>query len=43
MFTATGGGLGALRVWQNDGKRPRHSLDQWDRVSLLPVSIGNLH
>lgn len=41
MFGATGTGLAAIRTWQNDGKRPRYSLDQWDKVSLdiLPRRI----
>lgn len=34
MFGATGTGLAAIRTWQNDGKRPRYSLDQWDKVSI---------
>ncbi|KAI0186692.1 hypothetical protein EV127DRAFT_438270 [Xylaria flabelliformis] len=32
MFGATGAGLSKLRHWQNGHKRPRRSLDQWDRV-----------
>ncbi|EHK44098.1 hypothetical protein TRIATDRAFT_257752 [Trichoderma atroviride IMI 206040] len=35
MFGATGTGLAAFKTWQNEGKRPRYSLDQWDRVSQL--------
>ncbi|KAK1248558.1 hypothetical protein MKX08_006778 [Trichoderma sp. CBMAI-0020] len=34
MFGATGTGLAAFKTWQNEGKRPRYSLDQWDRVMM---------
>ncbi|KAI1826977.1 hypothetical protein F4861DRAFT_463320 [Xylaria intraflava] len=34
MFGATGAGLSKLRHWQNGHKRPRHGLDQWDRVVM---------
>ncbi|KAH6605874.1 hypothetical protein Trco_005027 [Trichoderma cornu-damae] len=34
MFGATGTGLAAFKTWQNEGKRPRYSLDQWDKVTL---------
>ncbi|UKZ67412.1 uncharacterized protein TrAtP1_008573 [Trichoderma atroviride] len=44
MFGATGTGLAAFKTWQNEGKRPRYSLDQWDRVSqLLSRECGHLH
>ncbi|OTA03468.1 hypothetical protein A9Z42_0039530 [Trichoderma parareesei] len=33
MFGATGTGLAAFKTWQNEGKRPRYSLDQWDKQS----------
>ncbi|KAK5995053.1 hypothetical protein PT974_03446 [Cladobotryum mycophilum] len=33
MFGVTGTGLAAFKTWQNEGKRPRYSLDQWDRQS----------
>ncbi|KAI3321274.1 hypothetical protein HD806DRAFT_204173 [Xylariaceae sp. AK1471] len=33
MFGATGAGLSKFRHWQNGNKRPRRSLDQWDRQS----------
>ncbi|KAJ3570674.1 hypothetical protein NPX13_g5649 [Xylaria arbuscula] len=33
MFGATGAGLSKLRHWQNGHKRPRRSIDQWDRQS----------
>ncbi|KAH8884599.1 hypothetical protein GQ53DRAFT_829558 [Thozetella sp. PMI_491] len=32
MFSVTGVGLSKIRHMQNGGKRPRRSLDQWDRV-----------
>ena len=32
MFGATGAGLAKIKNMQNDGKRPRYSVDQWDRV-----------
>ncbi|KAL6892915.1 hypothetical protein HDV57DRAFT_483352 [Trichoderma longibrachiatum] len=34
MFGATGTGLAAFKTWQNEGKRPRYSLDQWDKVMM---------
>ncbi|TVY36111.1 hypothetical protein LSUB1_G005154 [Lachnellula subtilissima] len=34
MFGFTGAGLSKLRHMQNGGKRARHSVDQWDRVSI---------
>ena len=34
MFMVTGGGLAAIRAWQNEGKRPRYNTDIWDRVCL---------
>ncbi|KAH8129023.1 hypothetical protein LI328DRAFT_129019 [Trichoderma asperelloides] len=44
MFGATGTGLAAFKTWQNEGKRPRYSLDQWDRVSQFPSSgCGHLY
>lgn len=33
MFGATGAGLAKIRHMQNGGKRARHSVDQWDKVS----------
>lgn len=33
MFGATGAGLAKIRHMQNGGKRARHSVDQWDRVT----------
>ncbi|KAF2754885.1 hypothetical protein EJ05DRAFT_503828 [Pseudovirgaria hyperparasitica] len=33
MFGITGAGLNWLRYTQNGGKRPRRTLDQWDRQS----------
>lgn len=38
MFGATGTGLAAIKSWQNEGKPPRYSVDQWDRV-CLSISI----
>jgi len=32
MFGISGAGLSKIRHWQNDGKRARHSVDQWDKV-----------
>ncbi|KAG5916525.1 hypothetical protein E4U42_007612 [Claviceps africana] len=32
MFGITGTGLAVVKTWRNEGKRPRYSLDQWDRV-----------
>lgn len=34
MFGITGAGLSGVRAMQNGGKRARHSLDAWDRVSI---------
>ncbi|KZF24943.1 hypothetical protein L228DRAFT_243695 [Xylona heveae TC161] len=34
MFAITGAGLSKIRNMQNGGKRPRHSIDQWDRVMM---------
>lgn len=33
MFGVSGMGLSKIRHMQNGGKRARHSVDQWDRVS----------
>ncbi|POR39183.1 Uncharacterized protein TPAR_00616 [Tolypocladium paradoxum] len=33
MFGVTGTGLAAVKTWRNEGKRPRYSLDQWDKQS----------
>ncbi|KAI2636639.1 hypothetical protein GGS21DRAFT_489394 [Xylaria nigripes] len=35
MFGVTGASLSKLRHWQNGNKRPRRSLDQWDRQSTV--------
>ncbi|TKA64594.1 hypothetical protein B0A49_10382 [Cryomyces minteri] len=40
MFGVTGAALSKLRHMQNGGKRGRHSVDQWDRVSAI---INNQH
>ncbi|KAI1069760.1 hypothetical protein LB507_008260 [Fusarium sp. FIESC RH6] len=34
MFGISGTGLAVIKTWQNEGKRPRYSVDQWDRVIL---------
>jgi len=34
MFGATGAGLSAFRNYTNDWKRPRRSMDQWDRMMI---------
>ncbi|KAF3067970.1 hypothetical protein CFAM422_008045 [Trichoderma lentiforme] len=34
MFGVSGTGLAAFKTWQNEGKRPRYSLDQWDKTSV---------
>lgn len=43
MFGVTGAGLSKIRHMQNGGKRARHSVDQWDRVSISgrrPLPLG---
>lgn len=32
MFGVSGTGLAVIRNMQNEGKRPRYSVDQWDKV-----------
>lgn len=32
--------MSALRAMQNEGKRGRHSVDQWDRVSITRCPTG---
>ncbi|KZZ97394.1 hypothetical protein AAL_03358 [Moelleriella libera RCEF 2490] len=39
MFGVTGTGLAAFKTWRNEGKRPRYSLDQWDRVCPPPFLL----
>ncbi|KAJ4861824.1 NADH-ubiquinone oxidoreductase MWFE subunit domain-containing protein [Trichoderma breve] len=34
MFGVSGTGLAAFKTWQNEGKRPRYSLDQWDKTPV---------
>jgi len=34
MFAITGAGLNKVKHMQNGGKRPRHSVDQWDRQMM---------
>ncbi|CAL8583064.1 hypothetical protein XPA_008700 [Xanthoria parietina] len=36
----TGAGMSTIRAMQNGGKRGRHSVDQWDRVSCHPSSFN---
>jgi hypothetical protein len=40
MFGITGAGLSKIRNMQNGGKRARHSVDQWDRVSTPQGSLS---
>ncbi|KAI5464753.1 hypothetical protein BGZ63DRAFT_339637, partial [Mariannaea sp. PMI_226] len=35
MFAVSGTGLAVIKTWQNDGKRPRYSIDQWDKVCYI--------
>ncbi|KAL6827514.1 hypothetical protein V8C40DRAFT_264719 [Trichoderma camerunense] len=37
MFGVSGTGLAAFKTWQNEGKRPRYSLDQWDKTNFHSV------
>ncbi|PFH56193.1 hypothetical protein XA68_16915 [Ophiocordyceps unilateralis] len=39
MFGVTGVGLAFIKKYQNEGKRPRYSLDAWDRQSTTPISL----
>ncbi|CZR42209.1 hypothetical protein FPRO06_08349 [Fusarium proliferatum] len=34
MFGISGTGLAVVKNWQNEGKRPRYSVDQWDRQMM---------
>lgn len=41
MFGITGGALTKVKNMQNGGKRPRHSIDAWDRQSAcFPLPFG---
>ncbi|EFY90430.1 hypothetical protein MAC_03424 [Metarhizium acridum CQMa 102] len=40
MFGVTGTGLAVVKTWRNEGKRPRYSLDQWDRTNPFFSSDG---
>ncbi|CAG7563563.1 unnamed protein product [Fusarium equiseti] len=40
MFGISGTGLAVIKTWQNEGKRPRYSVDQWDRVSHSRLQAG---
>ncbi|KAM0507932.1 hypothetical protein ACHAP8_000137 [Fusarium lateritium] len=35
MFGISGTGLAVIKNIQNEGKRPRYSVDQWDRQSTI--------
>ena len=41
MFSVSGVGLSKIRHMQNGGKRPRRSLDQWDRVGISMTNCVN--
>jgi hypothetical protein len=43
MFGVTGAGLSKIRHMQNGGKRARHSVDQWDRVSRTLADCTTAH
>ncbi|KAF4504643.1 hypothetical protein G6O67_008070 [Ophiocordyceps sinensis] len=34
MFGVTGTGLAFIKTMRNEGKRPRYSLDEWDRQMM---------
>ncbi|RGP77888.1 small secreted [Fusarium longipes] len=38
MFGISGTGLAVIKNYQNEGKRPRYSVDQWDRQSMIQSS-----
>lgn len=38
MFGVTGAGMSKIKNMQNDGKRARRSVDQWDRVRPSTLS-----
>ncbi|KAG6005110.1 hypothetical protein E4U43_000629 [Claviceps pusilla] len=40
MFGVTGTGLAVVKTWRNEGKRPRYSLDQWDRIAKPEAPSG---
>ncbi|CAG1987737.1 unnamed protein product [Fusarium graminearum] len=43
MFGISGTGLAVIKGIQNEGKRPRYSVDQWDRVcAALDIMIHEL-
>ncbi|CZS80128.1 unnamed protein product [Fusarium graminearum] len=35
MFGISGTGLAVIKGIQNEGKRPRYSVDQWDRYDTV--------
>lgn len=42
MFGVSGAALSKIRHMQNGGKRPRHSVDQWDRQSTFLFHRHNM-
>ncbi|XP_044719108.1 NADH-ubiquinone oxidoreductase MWFE subunit domain-containing protein [Hirsutella rhossiliensis] len=38
MFGVTGTGLAFVKTMRNEGKRPRYSLDEWDKQSKITTS-----
>jgi hypothetical protein len=42
MFGISGTGLAVIKTWQNEGKRPRYSVDQWDRVSYGHTTASSI-
>ncbi|KAM0561131.1 hypothetical protein ACHAPJ_003635 [Fusarium lateritium] len=45
MFGISGTGLAVIKTWQNEGKRPRYSVDQWDRskISMRRMNADELY
>ncbi|UZP37368.1 hypothetical protein NXS19_005184 [Fusarium pseudograminearum] len=41
MFGISGTGLAVIKGIQNEGKRPRYSVDQWDRRHPLGFELNN--
>ncbi|KAF4975801.1 hypothetical protein FZEAL_7461 [Fusarium zealandicum] len=40
MFGISGTGLAVIKTWQNEGKRPRYSVDQWDKTDKPQAPLG---
>ncbi|KAL6409634.1 uncharacterized protein AUP68_06016 [Ilyonectria robusta] len=38
MFAVSGTGLAVIKTWQNEGKRPRYSVDQWDKMLIAATA-----